>query len=463
MKFLIKLFCLLSFLSSFSFSTEVLFFSTKDADRYLKKSNVKFLANNKYVMFDRPDDPGHLYVDEVYSYDTYFYAGSLRGYFWNNQTGDVYYISNDVKTNYFLDKGHWGTFTYMYEYSGTYNSNAVFLTYVSIYEFHKRNIAVCNAGEEFNTKTMQCVSGCPAGQLWNVDTNSCVVDCSDEDNHKFFTSDYKCIDCSSALTADDIARCYCTGLGSSYNPGYSWDPDKPNILHAHCANETEISFKFNKDKMKDKDNNSTSSSDKDKENPKPDKKDNNENSNNSSGESGNSSNNNSDGSSGNGSSGGGGTGVETKPNPNYKGDGKEDGKGDGKQDGKGEEGKGDDAVAGKLDYGDLEKDTNNFKGDYSKAIEDSFSFVNDVKTSLSDTISKIKDGNLMSLKKSSVPTTCPLNFQIDMTYFSKNLVFDFCKIVSPVSSSLYILFYLGFFVLFLLAVVKLFILTFMGW
>lgn len=126
MKFLIKLFCLLSLLSSFAFSTEVFFFSTKDADNYLKKSNVKFLANNKYVMFDRPDDPGHVYVDRVYSYDTYFYAGSLRGYFWNNQTGDVYYISNDVKTNYFLDKGHWGTFTYAYEYSGTYNSNAVF-------------------------------------------------------------------------------------------------------------------------------------------------------------------------------------------------------------------------------------------------------------------------------------------------------------------------------------------------
>ena len=92
MKFLLKLFCLLSFLSSFSFSADVLFFSTEMANSYLKKSNVKFLANNKYVMFDRPDDPGHVYVDRVHSSDTYFYAGSLRGFFWNNQTGDVYYI-----------------------------------------------------------------------------------------------------------------------------------------------------------------------------------------------------------------------------------------------------------------------------------------------------------------------------------------------------------------------------------
>ena len=465
MKFLLKILCLLSLLSSFSFSDSdvVFFFKIEAANNYLKKSNVKFLANNKYVIFDRPDDPQHLYVDEVYSYDTYFYAGSLRGYFWNNQTGDVYYISNDVKTNYFLDGGSWGPFIRRYEYSGTYNHNAEFFTYVSIYEFHKRNITVCNAGEEFNTETMQCVSGCPAGQLWNVNTNSCVVDCSDEDNHKFFTSDYKCIDCSSASTADDIARCYCIGLGSSYNPGFAWDPDKPNILHAHCSNETEISFKFDKDKDKKNDNNSTNSSDKDKDNPNPDKKDNNENSNNSSGESGNPSNNNSGGTSGNGSSGGGGTGVETKPNPNN-GNGKEDGKGDGKQDGKGEEGKGDDNVGpANLDYEGLKGSADTFEGQFKTAIDDSFSFVNDVKASLTDTLQKIKDGNLMSLKKGAVPTTCPLSFQIDMTYFSKNLTFDFCKIVSPVSSSLYILFYLGFFILFLVVTIKLFILTFMGW
>lgn len=468
MKFLLKILCLLSLLSSFSFSDSnvVFFFKIEAANNYLKKSNVKFLANNKYVIFDRPDDPQHLYVDEVYSYDTYFYAGSLRGYFWNNQTGDVYYISNDVKTNYFLDGGSWGPFIRRYEYSGTYNHNAEFFTYVSIYEFHKRNITVCNAGEEFNTATLQCVHGCPAGQLWNVNTNSCVVDCSDEDNHKFFTSDYKCIDCSSAITKNEIAKCYCTGLGSSFNRSsfvFSFNSENPNLTTTFCDDETEISFKFDKDKDKKNDNNSTNSSDKDKDNPNPDKKDNNENSNNSSGESGNPSNNNSGGTSGNGSSGGGGTGVETKPNPNN-GNGKEDGKGDGKQDGKGEEGKGDDNVGpANLDYEGLKGSADTFEGQFKTAIDDSFSFVNDVKASLTDTLQKIKDGNLMSLKKGAVPTTCPLSFQIDMTYFSKNLTFDFCKIVSPVSSSLYILFYLGFFILFLVVTIKLFILTFMGW
>ena len=458
MKFLIKLFCLLSFLSSFSFSDSdvAFFFSTEMANNYLKKSNVKFLANNKYVMFDRPDDPQHLYVGEVYSYDTYFYAGSLSGYFWNNQTGDVYYISNDVKTGYFLDRGYWGNFTRRYEYSGTYNSSAEFLTYVSIYEFHSRNIAVCNAGEEFNTETMKCVAGCPTGQLWNVNTNSCVVDCSDEDNHKFFTRDYRCIDCSSASTKFEIAKCYCTGLGFSFDRSsfaFSADPENPNFVTTFCDNETEISFKFDKDKEKDKEN-----PDKDKE------KDKNENGNNDNiGEQDNNpSDNNSGGTAGDGSSGGGGSslGSETKPNPNYNGNGKEDGK----SDGKGEEGsKGDDAVAGKLDYDNLEKDMNNFKGDYSKAIEDSFSFVNDVKTSLSDTISKIKDGNLMSLKKSNIPSSCPLEYKVNLIYFEKDLIFDICKAISPASQTLYYFFYFVFFVLLLLAVIKLFILTFMGW
>lgn len=472
MKFLIKLFCLLSLVSSFAFSTEVFFFSTKDANNYLKKSNVKFLANNKYVMFDRPDDPGHVYVDEVYSSDTYFYAGSLRGYFWNNQTGDIYFIDDDVKSNYFLDKGHWGTFTYAYEYSGTYNSNAVFLTYVSIYEFHKTNVAVCNVGEEFNTETMQCVHGCPAGQLWNVDTNSCVVDCSDEDNHKFFTSDYKCIDCSSALTKSEIAKCYCTGLGSSFNRSsfvFSSNSENPNLITTFCDNETEISFKFDKDKMKDKDNNSTNSSDKDKENPKPDKdkdnpnpdkKDNNENSNNSSGESGNPTNNNSGGSAGNGSSGGGGTGVETKPNPNYNGNGKEDGKGDGKEDSKGEEGKGDDAVAQKLDYGDLEKDSDKFNSDFKDALDSVISQAQDFKNSLNDTISKIKEGGLAKFNQSAIPNTCPLTYNVDFSYFRKDITFDICKVIAPASQTLYYFFYVVFFVLFLIVTIKLFLFTF---
>ena len=470
MKFLIKLFCLLSLLSSFSFSENLTIYTDENLNGYgLKPYDIKFLKGNSLIGI-RYINYGSLNEYRVYRFlfDHDYYSGSKYSPgFYLGSGGSIYYFGADTTSNHlYLEMSTWSYNVY----SVSNNPSHPFFTYSSFLTFHTDGVvATCGVNQEFDTETNKCVDPCPAGQLWNVNTNSCVVDCSDADNHKFFTNDYKCIDCSSAITADDVARCYCTGLGSSYNPGYSWDPDKPNILHAHCSDETEISFKFDKDKMKDKDNNSTNSSDKDKENPKPDKdkdnpnpdkKDNNENSNNSSGESGNPSDNNSGGSSGNGSSGGGGTGVEIKPNPNHNGNGKEDGK----SDGKGEEGKGDDNIGpAKLDYEGLKASVDTFEGQFKTAIDDSFSFVNDVKASLTDTLQKIKDGNLMSLKKGAVPTTCPLSFQIDMTYFSKNLTFDFCKIVSPVSSSLYILFYLGFFILFLVVTIKLFILTFMGW
>ncbi|EAT98687.3 hypothetical protein [Campylobacter concisus] len=458
MKFLLKLFCLLSLLSSFLFANLKIYSDENLKGYYFKSIDMKFLKGNNLLGF-RDSSGYHIYP---FTFDHSYYSGSKYspGFYWG--AGNFVYFVGDVVSNHLYVEMNTWSYTV---YSISDNPSHPFLTYSSLLFFRLGDsLATCSANQEFNTETNKCVDPCPAGHFWNVNTNSCVVDCSDEDNHKFFTNDYRCIDCSSALTADDIARCYCIGLGSSYNPGFAWDPDKPNILHAHCSNETEISFKFDKDKMKDKDNNSTNSSDKDKENPKPDKdkdnsnpdkKDNNENSNNSSGESGNPSNNNSGGSAGNGSSGGGGTGVETKPNPNN---------GNGKQDGKGEEGKGDDNIGpANLDYEGLKASADTFEGQFKTAIDDSFSFVNDVKASLMDTIQKIKDGNLMSLKKGAVPTTCPLSFDVNFVFSNKQITFDLCKVFSSVSSSLYILFYLAFFILFLVVTIKLFILTFMGW
>ena len=486
MKFLLKLFCLLSLLSSFAFSSNTLI--GFDDDNFpvgdLTSDDVEFFDNYMYAKY-KPNNE-------------FYYILSLKPSSW----GDLYYFGKKRKPGVYGSFSSYGAYLIIenISFSGRY---AYSYNNVSYYEFteEERNAVIsynpikyvsaeiilsCPAGTNFGINSKKCYPACPAGESWDYKNEVCYSDCTDKNLNKFGysngTSQGGCVDCSNALVNREIASCVCAGFGSALPDSIVFvnNPDSP-FVSTICADGSSITFKKRsnekpdkeKDKEKDKenpepdkdkknDNNSTNSSNKDNSNP--DKKDNNENSNNSSGESGNSSNNNSGGSAGNGSSGGGGTGVETKPNPKYKGDGKEEGKGeDGKQDGKGEEGKGDDAVAGKLDYDNLEKDMNNFQGDYSKAIEDSFSFVNDVKASLTDTLQTIKDGNLMSLKKGAVPTTCPLSFQIDMTYFSKNLTFDFCKIVSPVSSSLYILFYLAFFILFLVVTIKLFILTFMGW
>ena len=498
MKFFLKILCLLSFLISFSFSENLghVFSGVKGAslDFYagsLPSVNASFLSNN-FIKIDNDvfQSPSPLYLGFNYSFGV-SWAG-FRADFKNNYL--FFYNPSFQKQDTFcqFDNGNNLGCSDEYEkYVGQGDFRKITFSYLERYIISK--FTTCNAGENFNTTLKQCVPACPAGQSWDSENNLCYSDCSDKDLNKYGysngTAQGGCVDCSNALSDDQIMRCVCSGFGSSYEPGVM--VIKPPFKFGNCSDGILIRFKpklndKDKDKDKKKDNNSTNSSDKDKENPKPDKdkdkkndnnttnssdkdnpkpdkKDNNENSNNSSGESGNYSNNNSGGSSGNGSSGGGGAGVETKPNPNN-GNGKEDGKGDGKQDGKGEEGKGDDNIGpAKLDYEGLKASADTFEGQFKTAIDDSFSFVNDVKASLTDTLQKIKDGNLMSLKKGAVPTTCPLSFQIDMTYFSKNLTFDFCKIVSPVSSSLYILFYLAFFILFLVVTIKLFILTFMGW
>ena len=470
MKFLLKILCLLSFLSSFLFADLLKIYSDENLNGYdFKPIDAKFLKGNNLLGFR--DSSGY----NIYSFtfDHSYYSGSKYspGFYWG--AGNFVYFGGDVVSNHLYVEMNTWSYTV---YSISDNPSHPFLTYSSLLFFRLGNlVATCGVNQEFDTETSKCVDPCPTGHFWNVETNSCIFDCSDEDHHKFFTNDYKCIDCSSALTKVEIAKCYCTGLGSSFNNSsvvFGSNSENPNFVTTFCDNETEISFKNVEDKMKDKDNNSTNSSDKDKENPKPDKdkdnpnpdkKDNNENSNNSSGESGNPSNNNSGGSAGNGSSGGGGTGVETKPNPNN-GNGKEDGKSDGKQNGKGEEGKGDDNVGpANLDYEGLKASADTFEGQFKTAIDDSFSFVNDVKASLTDTLQKIKDGNLMSLKKGAVPTTCPLSFEINFVFFNKQITFDLCKVFSSVASSLYVFFYLAFFVLFLVLIIKLFLFTFMGW
>ena len=469
MKFLIKLFCLLSLLSSFAFSENIGdgLSGVRDLslDFYagsLPSVNASFLSDN-FIKIDNDifQSSSPLYLGFNYSLGV-SWAG-FRADFKNNYL--FFYNPSFQKQDTFcqFDNGNNLGCSDEYEkYVGQGDFRKITFSYLERYIISK--FTTCNAGENFNTSLKQCVPACPAGQSWDSENNLCYSDCSDKDLNKYGysngTAQGGCVDCSNALSDDQIMRCVCSGFGSSYEPGVM--VIKPPFKFGNCSDGILIRFKpklndNDKDEDKKKDNNTTNSSDKD--NPKPDKKDNNENSNNSSGESGNSSNNNSGGSSGNGSSGGGGAGVETKPNPNS-GNGKQDGKGDGK----GEEGKGDDNIGpAKLDYEGLKASADTFEGQFKTAIDDSFSFVNDVKVSLTDTLQKIKDGNLMSLQKSAVPTTCPLSFEINFVFSNKQITFDLCKVFSSVASSLYVFFYLVFFVLFLVLIIKLFLFTFMGW
>lgn len=468
---------MLSFLSSFSFSKDV-FVKTDDIlDGFKPLKNCEFfLGKNFFKCSIQETGTYRVFRVDLSNDFLYFNPTKSSGYYYNT----MYF--------YFIDKVQYsGYFSYVNKYSSYFYSesdakNGQLFTYTNITEFRLSDpLAECSVSDNFGIKTKKCYPACSAGQSWDSENEVCYSDCSDKDLNKFGysngTAQGGCVDCSSAFTDHDIASCICSGFGTTLSEkGTYFSLEGSSFVSYSCANGSDITFKrrsnenTDKDKDKDKENpkddkdkkndkNSTNSSDKD--NPKPDKKDNNENSNNSSGESGNPTNNNSGGSSGNGSSGGGGTGVETKPNPNS-GNGKEDGKGDGKQDGKGEEGKGDDAVAGKLDYGDLKKDADKFKSDFKGALDDVISKAQGFKNSLDGLISKIKEGGLMKFNQSSIPSTCPLSFEINFIVSNKQITFDICKVLAPVSQTLYYFFYVAFFVLFLVLIVKLFLFTFMG-
>ena len=481
MKFLLKFFCLFSLLSSFAFSKEVWVYTDDLLDSLKPMKDCEFFLGKEFLKCTIPET-GSYRIYSTYNVEDYLYFNPTRssGYYYNTMY------------SYFIDKVQYsGYFAYVNKYS-TYKyivsdaQNGKLFTYTNITEFRTHNSFVeCSVGDNFGVKSKKCFPACPAGQSWDYENEICYSDCTNKDLNKFGysngTTQGGCVDCSNAFTDQEIASCVCSGFGSGLSEkGIYLNLEGSSFVSYECADGSSITFKKRSNEKPDKD--------KDKDKDKEKDKNKNGNNDNTGEQDNNSSNNNSGGTSGNGSSGGGGTGVETKPNPNHNGDGKEDGKGDGKQDGKGdgkqdgkgdgkqdgkgdgkqggkgEKGKGEDnAVAENLDFLDLEKDTTNFKVDYRKAIEDSFSFVNDVKTNLSDTISKIKDGNLMSLNKSNIPSSCPLEYKVNLIYFEKELIFDICKAISPVSQTLYYFFYFVFFVLFLLAVIKLFILTFMGW
>lgn len=495
MKFLLKILCLLSLLSSFSFTFdmpsdyELGYYRDISLSRYNLRSSVDaLLLLDDFIKID----------NDVYHADgsTVDYVNLSLGISWSGFQFDrknliLYsYFSSFEKKNSFCKFDDYADNYVCFDSKFSCGADCKDVTFSYVKEYSLSKITTCNAGENFNTFLKQCVPACPAGQSWDVENNLCYVDCSDKNLNKYGypngTAQGGCVDCSNALSDAQIMRCACSGFGSSYEPGVM--VIKPPFKFGNCSDGKLIRFKprlndNDKDKDKKNDNNSTNSSDKDKEKPKPDedkdkkndnnstnssnkdnkkedtkpnKKDNNENGNKPNGQDSNASNNNSGGFAGNGSSSGGGTGVETKPNPNYNGNGK----GDGKQDGKGEDGKGDDVVAQKLDYGDLEKDSDKFNSDFKGALDSVISQAQDFKNSLNDTISKIKEGGLAKFNQSAIPNTCPLTYNVDFSYFRKDITFDICKVIAPASQTLYYFFYVVFFVLFLIITIKLFLFTF---
>lgn len=485
MKFLVRFFIFLSLLCSLAYCYYDVMRDYNLPSGFVP-ADAKFLKGNNYIGFRMPVWDLYEIISVTIRRDAYYFAGSKSPGFYRDSSYSLYFIGGTPKTGRFGQRGGSGNYEY---YVASDNPKDPIFTYYTYLEFNTKSVAKCRLNQEFNTDTMQCVDTCPAGQKWDVDINACANDCTDTNLNKFGyfngTTQGKCVDCSNVYSDKDIATCLCVGLGSSFGGSVVFvsDTENPSIVRSSCADGTPIIFKRrsdedpNKDKDKDKED---PNKDKDKENPNKDKdkedpsKDKDKDNNSSTPGNGNnsgSSNGNNNGSGGNnggtgggspggngGSSGGtgGGSGGST-------GGGSSGGKGGGSGGGQGNNGNSENATPGNINYGELEERTANLANTYKENINYLFEPVDGIKKSLNDTISKIKNGNLMSLKKGGIPNTCPLNFDIDMFFFSKKVVFDFCSILSPIASSLYVFFFVAFFLLFLFLIAKLFIFTFMGW
>ena len=482
MKFLIRSFIFLSLLCSLAFSKNCagdglcLVMRDYNLPSAFKPADGKFLKGNNYFGIRSPEIGYYFIYSFTIRDEAYYFLGSKTPGFYVGY-GHVY-IGGELRTGRFGQRR--GVGDYEYYVVSDYPKDPIF-NYYDFIVFNSKEVARCSLNQEFNTDTMQCVDTCPAGQKWDVDINACANDCTDKNLNKFGyfngTTQGKCVDCSNVYSDRDIATCLCTGLGSSFGGSVVFvsDTENPSIVRSSCSDGTPIIFKRrsdedpNKEKEKDKDKEDPNK-DKDKENPDKDKNKDKDNNNSTPGNGGGSSGGNNNGSGGNnGGTGGGssgGTGGTGGGSSGGTGGGSSGGSGSGSGGGSGGgqgNGNSENATPGNIDYGELEERTADLANTYKENINNLFEPIDGIKKSLNDTISKIKDGNLMSLKKGGIPNTCPLNFDIDMFFFSKKVVFDFCSILSPIASSLYVFFFVAFFLLFLFLIAKLFIFTFMGW
>lgn len=170
MKFLLKFFCLLSFLSSFLFA-DLKIYSDENLNGYdFKPIDAKFLKGNNLLGFR--DSSGY----NIYSFtfDHSYYSGSKYspGFYWG--AGNFVYFGGDVVSNHlYVEMDTWSYTVY-----GISNDpNQPFLTYSSLLFFRLGDIlATCGANQEFNTETNKCVDPCPAGQNWDIETDKCKAD-----------------------------------------------------------------------------------------------------------------------------------------------------------------------------------------------------------------------------------------------------------------------------------------------
>ena len=167
-KFLIKLFCLLSLLSSFGFSKEVWVQTDDILDGLKPMENCEFFLGKNFLKCSF-QKTGTYRVFQVNSFNDYLYFNPTKssGYYYN--TMYYYFIGNVQYSGYFSYVSKYSS----YLYAETDAHFGKLFTYTNITEFRLANSFVeCSASQAFNSKTNQCVS-CPKDHIFNQETGKC--------------------------------------------------------------------------------------------------------------------------------------------------------------------------------------------------------------------------------------------------------------------------------------------------
>ena len=167
-KFLLKLFCLLSLLCSFGFSKDVWVMTDDVLDSLKPMDNCEFFLGRKFLKCTIPETGTYRFFIVNFANDyLYFNPTKSSGYYYNT----MYY--------YFIDKVQYsGYFAYIskysyYKYAESDASNGQLFTYTNITEFRINNSYVeCSASQAFNSETNQCES-CPKDHFLNQETGQC--------------------------------------------------------------------------------------------------------------------------------------------------------------------------------------------------------------------------------------------------------------------------------------------------
>lgn len=168
MKFLLKLFCLLSLLSSFSFSKEVSVLS-KDATKSMKPSpsEIGFLNGREYLSI-KSSKSNYAYLERVDKLEPYYILDrSLTPGFYIVESDD-FFVLGVYNTGKFSPFQHIGYTVFSDFGSGDVHS------YTLAYRVDHRSFLSCKYSENFGIKSQKCFPACPADQSWDIETEKCI-------------------------------------------------------------------------------------------------------------------------------------------------------------------------------------------------------------------------------------------------------------------------------------------------